>query len=68
MAVNIVSGRGRVMDGEVSNHPFGNKLFLTVVPDHLRVLFRRDFFGQGQHEAPGQLGIPLLFGGLHRVP
>ena len=68
MAVNIVSGRIRIMDGKVSDHPFGNKLFLAVVPDYLRVLFRRNFFGQGQHEAPGQLGIPLLFGGFHRVP
>ena len=68
MAVNIVSGRGRIMNGEVSNHPLGNKLLLAIVPDHLWVLLWRDFFGQSQHEAPGQLGIPLLFGCLHRVP
>lgn len=68
MAMNIVSGRGRVMDSKVSDHPLGNKLLLAVVPDHLRVLFRRNFFGQSQHEAPGQLGVPLFLGSLHRVP
>ena len=68
MAVNIVSGWIRVMDGEVGDHPFGNKLLLAVVPDHLRVLLWRDFFGQGQHKAPGQLGVPLLLSRFHRVP
>ena len=68
MTVNIVSGRGRIMDGEVSDHPLGNKLFLAVVPYHLWVLLRWDFFGQGQHKAPGQLGVPLFLNRFHRVP
>src|SRR5699024_8231280 len=68
MAVNIVSRRGWVMDGKVSDHPSRNKLLLAVVPDHLRVLLRWDFFGQSQHKAPGQLGVPLFFGSLYRVP
>ena len=56
------------MDGKVSDHPSRNKLLLAVVPDHLRVLLRWDFFGQSQHKAPGQLGVPLFFGSLYRVP
>ena len=61
------SGVGSI-DGKVSNHPFGNILLLAVVPDHLWVLLWRNFFGQGQRKTPGQLGVPLPFGGLHRVP
>ena len=56
------------MNGKVGDHPFGNKLFLAVVPYHLWVLLWWNFFGQNQHEAPGQLGVPLLFGVLYRVP
>ena len=68
MAVNIVSGRGRVMDGEVGDHTFGNKLLFAVVPNHLRILLWWNFFGQSQYEASGQLGVPLFFGSLYRVP
>ena len=41
------------IDGKVGNHPFGNILLLAVVPDHLWVVLRQDFFGQSQHKAPG---------------
>lgn len=68
MAVNIVSRGGRVMDGKVSDHPFRDEVLFAVVPDHLRVLLRWDFFGQSQYEAPSQLGIPLLLSRFHRVP
>ena len=57
-----------VVDGKVSNHPFGNKLLLTKFPNHSQILFFRHLHRERQHDAPGKLGVPLVLYGFHSVP
>ena len=57
-----------VVDGKVSNHPFGNKLLLTKFPNHFQILFFRHLHRERQHDAPGKLGVPLVLHGFHGVP
>ena len=63
MGVGIMSRRVGVMDGKVSNHPFGNKLLFTKLPDKDSVLVRRYLSGDGKHPPSCKLGVPLF---LHR--
>ena len=57
-----------VVDGKVSDHPFGNKLLLTEFLYHGEILFFRHLHRKRQHDAPGKLGVPLVFHGFHGVP
>ena len=57
-----------VVDGKVSNHPFGNKLLLTKFFYHGQIPLFRDFHRKRQHDAPGKLGVPLVLHGFHGVP
>ena len=57
-----------VVDGKVSDHPFGNKLLLTKFFYHGKVLLFRDFHRERQHDASGKLGVPLVFHGFHGIP
>ena len=57
-----------VVDGKVSNHPFGNKLLLTKFPNHFQILFFRHLHRERQHDAPGKLGVPLVLYGFYGVP
>ena len=63
MGVGIVSRRVGVMDGKVNNHPFGNKLLFTKLPDKDSILVGRYLSGDGKHPPPCKLGVPLF---LHR--
>ena len=57
-----------VVDGKVSNHPFGNKLLLTKFFYHGQIPLFRHLHRERQHDAPGKLGIPLVLYGFHGVP
>jgi len=57
-----------VVDGKVSDHPFGNKLLLTKSLYHGEILLLRDFHRKCQHDAPGKLGVPLVLHGFYCVP
>ena len=57
-----------VVDGKISNHPFGNKLLLTKFFYHRKILFLRHLHRERQHNAPGKLGVPLVLHGFHGVP
>ena len=57
-----------VVDGKVSDHPFGNKLLLTKSLYHGEILLLRDFHRKRQHDAPGKLGVPLVFHGFYGIP
>ena len=57
-----------VVDGKVSDHPFGNKLLLTEFLYHGEILFFRNLHWKCQHDAPGKLGVPLVLHGFHGVP
>ena len=57
-----------VVDGKVSNHPFGNKLLLTKFPNHFQILLFRHLHRERQHDAPGKLGVPLVLYGFYGVP
>ena len=57
-----------VVDGKVSNHAFGNKLLLTKIFEHGKILVFRNFSRKCQHDTPGKLGVPLVLHGFHGVP
>ena len=57
-----------VVDGKVSNHPFGNKLLLTKFFYHGQIPLFRDFHRKRQHDASGKLGVPLVLHGFYGVP
>jgi len=57
-----------VVDGKVSDHPFGNKLLLTKLFYHGEILFLRHLHRERQHDTPGKLGVPLVLHGFHGVP
>ena len=57
-----------VVDGKVSNHAFGNKLLLTKIFEHGKILVFRNFSRKCQHDMPGKLGVPLVLHGFHGVP
>ncbi|CUO28410.1 Uncharacterised protein [Faecalibacterium prausnitzii] len=57
-----------VVDGKVGNHTFGNKLFLTKIPNHFQILLFRYLHRKRQHDAAGKLGVPLVLHGFHGVP
>ena len=57
-----------VVDGKVSDHPFGNKLLLTEFLYHGEILLLRHLYRKCQHDAPGKLGVPLVLHGFHGVP
>ena len=44
-----------VMDGEVSNHALGNKLFVAKFFEYGKVLVFRNFSRKCQHDAAGKL-------------
>ena len=54
-----------VVDGKVSNHAFGNKLLLTKIFEHGKILVFRNFSRKCQHDAAGKLGVPLVLHGFH---
>ena len=64
MTMGIVSRWVGVMYGKINNHALGNKKLLAVVLHHLRIQFPWHFFGQSQHKASGNLGVPLFFYGF----
>ena len=57
-----------VVNGKISNHPFGNKLLLTKFFYHRKILFLRHLHRKRQHDAPGKLRVPLIFNGFYCVP
>ena len=57
-----------VMDGEVSNHAFGNKLLIAKFFEHRRILVFRNFSRKCQHDAASKLRVPLILHGFHCVP
>ena len=44
-----------VVDGKVSDHPFGNKLLLTKLFYHGQILLLRHLHRKCQHDEPGKL-------------
>ncbi len=57
-----------VVNGEVSNHAFGNKLLVAKFFEHGKILVFWNFSRKRQHDAAGKLGVPLVFHGFHGVP
>ena len=57
-----------VVDGKVSDHPFGNKLLVAKFFEHGKILFLRHLYRERQHDAPGKLGVPLVLHGFYGVP
>ena len=57
-----------VVDGKVSDHPFGNKLLLTKLFYHGQILLFRHLHRECQHDAAGKLGVPLVLHSFYGVP
>ena len=54
-----------VVDGEVSNHAFGNKLLVAKFFEHGKILVFRNFSRKCQHDTAGKLGVPLILHGFY---
>ena len=57
-----------VMDGKIGAHPLVYKVVLHIGPDKGKLLFPRQFTGQGRLNLAGKLAVPGFLDLLHTVP
>ena len=61
-------GNVLIVDSNVSNHASGDKLFLTVFPDHLNGFLQRNLHWERNFHTPCHLCVPVCFDLLNSVP
>ena len=66
--MRIVTFGIRIVDCDICDHTFGDKLLLNMFLEHLDICLHRKLDRQGDLYPSGQLCIPVRFRFLDRVP